>query len=441
MENVIEKVKAAGLAGAGGAGFPTAVKLAADPEYLVVNGAECEPLLTVDQQLAAVYAAQLLETLDILVDEMGAKGAVFALKAKYHDAVANLAAELKRFPRLGLKTLPNLYPMGDEQVLLYEVLGRIVPEGGIPLNQKAVVINVETLLNVGRALNGLPLTEKYLTIAGEVKNPATLKVKIGLSARELIDYCGGATVKNPVIINGGPMMGPVIRDFETPVTKTTKGFLILPEDHLWVRSKERSTEEMMRVGKTACCHCQLCTDLCPRYLLGHQLRPDKLMRLASYNTTAEKNASAAEAFLCCECGLCEIACIMRLQPWKLNKELKRRLGALGLKNPLHNQPEKVNPFRAFRQYPIPKLIKNLGLTAYADQKAPLADYPLRPSKLVLPLKQHLGAPSTPVVEDGQQVAEGELIAKAAENALGIDHHAPLAGTVSLGRNEIVITVS
>lgn len=440
MDEILEKVKAAGIVGAGGAGFPTFIKLKAQPEYIVVNGAECEPILQVDQQLSAIYARPLLETLDVLVSNMGAKAGIFALKAKYKDAIKELNKHIADFPKLSIKTLGNYYPMGDEQVLVYEVLGRIVPEGGIPLACGAVVINVETLLNVGQAIDcGEAVVDKYVTIGGAVKNPATYKVAVGVKYSELIEACGGVTVPDPVFINGGPMMGKIETNLNTPVTKTSKGIIVLNRDHPWVVSKSRSIEEMMRIGKTACCHCMLCTDLCPRYLIGHRLHPDKLMRLATYNSTCEKDEPATGAFLCCECGLCELACIMRLQPWKLNQELKQRMGAIGIKNNRTITPEKVNKFREFRQYPIPKLITQVGLSAFAHQKAPLSEYTDPVREVTLPLKQHLGAPCLPQVAVGDEVIKGQLVAAPPEGALGANIHASLAGRVkSVDQKAIII---
>lgn len=440
IENILSKIREAGVVGAGGAGFPTAVKLKAEPEYIVVNGAECEPLLKVDQQLSELYAERLLQTLNTLVEAMGAKGGIYALKAKYKKATAVLNQAVGNFPKLSIKTLGNYYPMGDEQVLVYEVLGRIVPEGGIPLACGVVVINTETLLNVGRALEeDRPVIDKYVTVAGAVKKAATFLVPVGVKLSDLMAACGGPTVKNPVYINGGPMMGAVETDLDRPVTKLSKGIIVLDQEHPWVLSKSRRIEEMMRIGKTACCHCMLCTDLCPRYLIGHRLHPDKLMRLATYNSTCEKDEAATGAFLCCECGLCEIACIMSLQPWKLNQELKKRMSALGIKNPHHNTPEKVNPFREYRAYPIPKLIQRLGLSEYAHQEAPLTDYSGEVKEVRLMLKQHLGAPCQPTVSLGDEVAAGQQVAAIAEGALGADIHASIAGRVkSIDDKSIVI---
>jgi Na+-translocating ferredoxin:NAD+ oxidoreductase RnfC subunit len=253
-------VAGAGVVGAGGAGFPAAVKLNSAPEFVIVNGAECEPLLKVDQQLLKIYSDDLCLALETIVSALGAKEGIFALKEKYHQAVENLKKAVKLRQKLSVKTLGNYYPMGDEQVLVFEVLGRIVPEGGIPLACGALVINVESLLNIGNALkSSAPVTEKYLTVTGAVKNPATYKVPVGLSISDIIQASGGATIAEPVIINGGPMMGKLEIDLSAPVTKTTKGLIVLPRSHPRALSKSRGLSEMMRIARTACCHCMYCT--------------------------------------------------------------------------------------------------------------------------------------------------------------------------------------
>ena len=133
-----------------------------------------EPLLQVDQQLAAVHAEALLHGMEALLELTGAKKAVFAFKGKYHDARTRIEPLLSGNPRMALHILPNIYPAGDEQVLVYEALRRIVPEGGIPMAVETVVLNVETLLNIERALSGTPVTEKYLTVCGAIREPRTL---------------------------------------------------------------------------------------------------------------------------------------------------------------------------------------------------------------------------------------------------------------------------
>jgi Na+-translocating ferredoxin:NAD+ oxidoreductase RnfC subunit len=142
------RIRQAGVVGAGGAGFPTAIKLDSKPEFILINGVECEPLIQVDQLLTSLHAPTLLKTLDGLVKSLGAKGGIFIIKEKYKAAFEALSREIGKYPALTIKPLSSSYPMGDEQVLVYEALHRIVPEGGIPLNVGVVVINTETLLNI-----------------------------------------------------------------------------------------------------------------------------------------------------------------------------------------------------------------------------------------------------------------------------------------------------
>jgi Na+-translocating ferredoxin:NAD+ oxidoreductase RnfC subunit len=437
-ETLTNKIKEAGVVGAGGAGFPTAVKFGSTPEYVIVNGVECEPLIQVDQQLTALYAPVLLKTLDYLVEVLGARQGIFALKEKYIKAKQALDGVIAGYPRLCVKALVSAYPMGDEQVLVYETTGRIVPEGGIPLNVGVIVINVESLLNIHYALEGTPVVEKYVTVTGAVRNPRTFKVPLGVSMRELIEKAGGATVKNPVLIDGGPMMGRVERNLDAPVIKTSKAIIVLGADHPLIVQKERPLDQVMRLAKTACCHCMMCSDLCPRQLLGHALFPDKLMRLASYNSTCETNAAATSAYLCCECRICEYACIMQLQPWKLNRELKVRLKAAGIKSPHHTVPEKVNQFRQYRRYPTDKLVRQLGLASFYHNDAPLEEYGGSVLKVTLPLRQHFGAPALPVVKTGDVVRKGDRIASMPDEALGAHVHASIDGTICSVDDAIVI---
>ncbi|MDR2394829.1 MAG: SLBB domain-containing protein [Treponema sp.] len=430
-EILTNKIKEAGVTGAGGAGFPTAVKLGSAPEYIIVNGVECEPLIQVDQQLTAMYAPLLLKTLDYLVEALGARQGIFALKEKYVRARQALNGVIAEYPRLSIMPLVSAYPMGDEQVLVYETIGKIVPEGGIPLNVGAMVINVESLLNIRHALEGKSVVEKYITVTGLVRNPRTFKVPLGISMRALIEKAGGTTAADPVLIDGGPLMGRVERNLEAPVIKTSKAIIVLNRDHPLILTKDRPLNRMMKLAQTACCHCMMCSDLCPRQLLGHALFPDKLMRLASYNATCEKEVSATSAYLCCECRLCEYACIMQLQPWKLNRELKVRLKEAKIQNPHHAVPEKVNPFRQYRRYPTDKLVRQLGLAAFYHINAPFEAYDEVVSKVTLPLRQHFGAPALPVVKVGDVVRKGDRIASMPEEALGAHVHASIDGTIRL----------
>jgi len=438
-KDLVSIAREAGVVGAGGAGFPTHVKINAKVDYILVNGAECEPLLRVDQQLLAVKTKEVLEALNLLVLSTSAQKGVIALKGKYKDAIKQLNVQIGAYEKLAIFPLDNFYPAGDEQVTVYEVFNRIVPEGGIPLDVGVIVINVETLLNLYEALAGKPVTEKYLTITGAVKNPKTIKAPIGISILEAIALAGGPTVESYQVIDGGPMMGKVINDLHGPITKTTKGLILLPEEHSLLKSKSRDIQSMLRNARTSCMHCSLCTEVCPRNLLGHTLNPDRLMRLASYNSTCSTETKAAEAFLCCECALCEYACVMDLQPWKLHRFLKGELGKAGIRNPNNKRPQKTHPFREYKKFPVKKQVSKLGLNQY-DVDAPLEETaPVEANRVSILLKQHIGAPATPTVQKGDSVRKGQLIADLPEGKLGAKIHATIDGVVeTLNTDKIVI---
>ncbi len=427
---MLEAVKNAGVIGAGGAGFPTHVKLNAKAEYLLVNGAECEPLLRVDQELMYKYADEVLDGLRKAMAITEAQMGIICLKEKYKNAIKALEAGITPEDNIELKLLRNVYPAGDEQYIVYNATGRIVPEGGIPLNVGVVVTNVETLLNVGRAVSGQPVVEKFVTIAGAVQEPKTFKVPVGTPLSMLLAACGGVTSDAYRIIDGGPMMGKILADNDTYIKKQSKGYIVLPEDAGWIKSKEKNMSQMLKEAKTACCHCNLCTEMCPRNLLGHNLHPSKLMRIASYGTLGEKNASLDEAYLCCECGLCEIACVMNLQPWKLNQLLKQQLKEAGVKNSNTNAELEANPFYDYREFPVSKLVYRLGLDKY-DLPAPITDQVVMPKTVRLYSSQHIGAPGKCLVSEGQTLALGDLVFEIPPKALGANIHASIAGKVTL----------
>lgn len=426
--DLIAAVQAAGIVGAGGAGFPTHVKLNAQADTVIINGAECEPLLRVDQQLMARKAEQLLRALDLIVEQVGAQRGVVALKAHYHEAVAALTAALPAHPKLSIHQLGGFYPAGDEQVLVCEVTGRVVPEGGIPIQVGVVVSNVETALQVYDAVTaGKPVTEKYVTLTGAVRTPMTVKVPLGITVREALDMAGGPTAASYAVINGGPMMGRVVSP-ESTVTKTTKGLIVIPEGHPLLVSLNKPLDRILRDAAIACMQCSLCSEVCPRANLGHRIHPHKLMRIAAYGSLCDEKETPMNAYLCCGCRLCEYACVMGLQPWKLNGNLKGILGKNGIRNNLNAKPEHPAPFRETKRYPVHKLIGQLGLRDY-DVPAPL-DEGLRPATRVeLPLRQNVGAPAQPVVQVGDVVEAGALIAAIPEGKLGANLHASIAGTV------------
>ncbi|HSR05490.1 MAG TPA: 4Fe-4S dicluster domain-containing protein [Proteiniclasticum sp.] len=438
MSDFLKQITDAGIVGAGGAGFPTHVKLNTKAEYVLVNGAECEPLLRVDQILMANETDKILEALSLTVKQVGAKEGVITLKEKYKDAIKKLNEKIGGYGNLRIHLLRNIYPAGDEHYIVYDVTGRIVPEGGIPLNVGCVVVNVETLLNIYNAVQGIPLTEKYMTICGEVRNPMTIKVPLGISVREVIEIAGGTTLTEYKVIDGGPMMGKILNSIDTPVKKTSKGYIVLPKNHGLITSKEKDIATELKETKTACCHCDLCTDVCTRYLLGHKLHPSKIMRIASYGSMGDHNATLDEAFLCCECGLCESACIMNLQPWKVNIYLKQKLTEQGVTNSNHRTELSAHPFLDVRGFPVKKLVFRLDLYKY-DVESPFTEVDFRPKEVNILCRQNIGAPAKAVVSDGDFVRKGDLVYGQDGNNMAVNMHATIDGKVKVTGSRIIIT--
>ncbi len=298
-----ERVRAAGVVGAGGAGFPTHIKLQARVDTVLVNAAECEPMLKVDQQLMAQQADRLIRGLGYAMTATGAREGIIALKAKYAPAIAALTPRLPEWARLHI--LPDVYPAGDEVLTIWLATGRRVPPAALPVSVGVVVNNVQTVLNIARAVEqGYPVTRRTLTVNGAVARPLTLAVPLGISLREVLDLAGGATVDDPGFINGGPMMGSLITSLETPVTKTTGGLLVLPGNHPLIQRRRQDERTLLAIARTVCEQCRLCTDLCPRHLIGHELSPHLLVRAVNYRQAATPSLLLS-ALTCSECNVCE----------------------------------------------------------------------------------------------------------------------------------------
>ena len=433
-KKVVDLIKKAGVVGAGGAGFPTHVKADASAEYVIVNGAECEPLLRVDQQLMAKYPAQIIRGLMAVLKATGAKKGIIALKGKYEKAVKNLQKEIGNKP-IEVLILEDFYPAGDEQVTVYEVLKRIVPEGGIPLKVGCVVNNVETLYNVAQALDKVPVTKTFLTVTGDVPKPFTAELPVGLSMAECLSLAGVKKLEGKAVIEGGPMMGKLVDNLDAPVTKTTKGLIVLPEDHPLIQAKKLDFNYQLKRSKAVCIQCSYCTEVCPRHLLGHQLSPHKIMRTLNYLEV--EGQVIKTALLCSECGACTYICPMGLSPQLVNAFLKQELGKKGIRPDAPVKPPQIDQTREYKKIPSKRLIIRMGLKDF-DVEAPLVDFQLKPLRVRIPLKQHLGVPAQPLVKVGDKVQQNDLLASVQEGKLGADIHASISGTITEITDRIVI---
>lgn len=428
-----------GIIGAGGAGFPMYAKLDSKADTYIVNCAECEPILKLHRQLLEQHARQILTAVDVILDAIGANSGIIAVKEHYTDAVEAVNAEIADFPRIKLKLLPSVYPAGDELLLIRYSTGRTVAPGALPITAGVIVNNVETVYNLSQALKGRAVTHKYVTIAGEVNAPVTLNVPIGTSFAELIKFAGGATIDDFAIIVGGPMMGTVgsVRD---TVTKTTNALIVLPKTHPAVLSRQLKVGIMLRRAMSACCQCRTCTELCSRYIAGYPIEPHAIMRILSNGGMGDKNAILG-SFYCSGCGLCEAySCPQGLSPKLLISELKAQAKTLGITAPKGIKLGLPAKDEELRRVSSERLCSRLGISAY-DVDAPLNESELSVKKVRIALNRHIGASAIVCVSEGDKVSFGSIIGKAAENALSVNVHASVSGTVTaVGNNFVEITV-
>ena len=302
---LIDIMRKAGAVGAGGAGFPTYAKVNKAADTIILNCAECEPLLKLHRQMLERYADEILMTLQEIADTLEASSVIIAIKPHYKEAVNAVKARMDAYKKVSIGYLPEIYPAGDEVVTIYETTGRVVNPGSLPITVGCIVYNVETIYNVYRAWKeDAPVTHKYITIAGEVKNPCTLKAPLGMTYGELVKLAGGATCPDPVIFAGGPMTGFISSESDI-VTKTSNAILVMPKHAYIIQKRVTPVTISTKRAMAACCQCRMCTDLCSRHLLGHPIEPHKVMRAVASGAPRQLDALMG-VFSCSSCGLCEI---------------------------------------------------------------------------------------------------------------------------------------
>ena len=428
-------MQSAGILGAGGAGFPSYAKLAQGADTLVVNGAECEPLLYTDYHLLKRELSLVLTGISSVMESVSIPKALLAVKQ--HTAEKLKWTEGQRLAdNIFVKVLPNVYPMGDEISLIYEATGRVVKPGNLPITAGVIVLNVETLYNVGNVVRyGKPVTETWLTIGGDVAQPITLKVPVGTPVETVFNKYGIVVPETHTVLDGGPSMGKVIDPETAVIGKTTKGLLILPNSSAAVSSKFLDAKKSVARAETACCQCTRCTDMCPRYLLGYPLEPHKMVRTAM---------SAAEflpemvitANLCCGCGICEtLACCQGISPKAVITQYKEVIGKNKIRYVAKDEVQ-ARDERDWRMVPSDKWESVLGVKFF-DRVSVFKDDELSTKRVEISLRPHIGAPSVPCIQDGDAVQKGDVVATAGEG-LSISQHASISGTAYIENGKIII---
>ncbi len=428
-------MRASGIIGAGGAGFPSYAKLAEGADTLLINGAECEPLLYTDFTILKRELSTVLSGIRAVLDGARIPRAVLAIKA--HTAKRLSLSDGETLDeRVRVRVLPDVYPIGDEVSLIYEALGRLINPASLPITVGVIVYNVETMYNLGRAVRfSEPVTMKWLTVGGAVNTPSVVRVPIGTRVEELFERLGIEVGEDFAVVDGGPSMGKLINPATAVVSKTTKGLLVLPTSSQAIASKLIDEKKAVARAETACCQCTRCTDMCPRALLGYPLEPHKMVRTAM-GAAVVMPQMVISATLCCGCGICEsIACSQGISPRAVINNYKAVLAKNGMRF-VTKRPVEVTEEREYRMIPSEKWAATLGVARYdrvAQYLGEITDF----SRLEIQLGRHIGAPSIPTVTDGALVRRGEIVAEA-QDGLSIPQHAPMDGRVTVDRRKIII---
>ena len=424
-------IKNNGIVGAGGAGFPSHIKLDSRPDTIIMNAAECEPLLHKDMELLHHHADQVVEGFDIAMRLTGAAHGIIGIKAKHKQVIGILQGYTNE--RISLKAVGDFYPAGDEISLIYLTTGRVVQPGQLPISAGCVVQNVETLYNIAA---GKPVVDKFISIAGAVSEPATVRVPVGTSYRDILSKFE-ITTPNYIIRSGGLMMGDVETDLDQVITKRSGAIIILPSDHHCAVMYRRfaTPHDTDRIAKASCDQCTFCTEFCPRYLLGHPVRPETAMRNRMFSREEEHFVDAGSAF-CCECNLCTMyACPESLDPKGATVIEKRHLMSTGER--WEGLPVSPHPMLDYRKVPTKKLMQRLDVLRFKDE-GPMRDIGLLPRRVRLPLQQHIGAPAQPVVSKGDIVKRYDLLAEA-NGKISAAVHASIEGRISdITEKEVII---
>ena len=311
-EEILNRIKEGGVVGMGGAGFPTHVKLAPkDPskiEYILVNGAECEPYITSDYRRMIEEREKVVKGLQVILTLFDSAKGYICIEDNKPDCIAKMKELVKDIDRIEVKEVMTKYPQGGERTLIYAATGREINSSMLPADVGCVVDNVETVISVYKAvILGRPVNSRVVTMSGDgIKEPKNLLVLSGTDMSELVDAAGGLKAKIAKAISGGPMMGFALYDLHVPCTKTTSAFLFLEHD---------AVSEAQEI-QTACINCGRCVSVCP----GHVL-PARLAKLAERGDMA--GFEAMDGMECCECGCCSYICPAKRPLTQMIKSMRK----------------------------------------------------------------------------------------------------------------------
>jgi len=426
-QDIRDRIFEAGVVGAGGAGFPTHIKAAADADIVIANACECEPLLGTDRYVLTSRLDEMVDGLLLMMLATGAGRGLVALREGQAGILSKVADGVKGAKGVEVITVADTYPAGDEHILVFEATGRVIPEGGIPPDVGVVVSNANTLVNVKRAVDGEPVTHRVISVCGQVANPCVAEVPVGTMVEDALRLTGNSVdLSRQAMLLSGIMMGQYCEDPATPVDKRMASITVLPRDSEIMVRKSLPVDVMVRRAASVCCQCTQCTELCPRHLMGHDISPHKIMRAVSWGRGFVPDL--AGALFCSGCGLCGVyVCPMLLSPDRISFMVRAEMAERGVTQ--EDKPAgEVLPVRAGRLVPHARIVERTGLAPYEQELAFAGK--VEPDKVKIPLVQHVGSPAVPVVKTGDKVRCGQLIGDMDRNTVGARVHSSVDGKVS-----------
>jgi Na+-translocating ferredoxin:NAD+ oxidoreductase RnfC subunit len=369
----------------------------------------------------------MVDGLLLMMLSTGAGRGYVALREGQGEVVGRVTEGVRGVKGIDVVVVADTYPAGDEHILVYEATGRVIPQGGIPPDVGVVVSNANTLVNVKRAVGGEPVTDRIISICGDLAHPCVVEVPVGTTVEDALDLTGnGSDLEDKGLLLSGIMMGQYCEDPATPIDKRAGSITVLPQDSEIMVRKSLPVDVMIRRAASVCCQCTQCTELCPRHLMGHDINPHTIMRAISWGR--EYVPDLAGALFCSGCGLCGVyVCPMLLSPDRISFMVRAEMGARGVSQ--EGEPAgEVLPVRSGRLVPHARIVERTGLRLYERELEFVGR--VEPRRVRIPLLQHVGASATPVVKEGDIVRRGQIVGEISREAVGARVHASIDGVVA-----------